>query len=113
MGTTERIIQAQLDCDYYEDKQPNFIVGLARRAVDEGFDSLSEKQKAVLASHLTQCCDGVVNPGGHHNDCRTVLEGDDLASALDSQNYYDALLCPACMDESEGYAAEWDEVKDK
>lgn len=110
MGITEQILKAQLDCDYYYDKKPDFISGLAQKAVDEGFEALSAKQQAILEPHLTQACDGVTEPGGYHNNCEAVLEGEELLTAYESQGYYDALLCQDCIDEKEEYDRQWERI---
>lgn len=111
MAVTEDILSQQLECEYYADKEPHFARGLAQQAIDNGFDSLSENQQAVLAPHLSQPCDGVENPGGYHNNCQAVLEGEELLSAYESLMYYDGLLCQDCQTEASDYMAEWERIE--
>lgn len=92
------------------DDEDGKVRGIAQLAVDKGFDHLSEPQKNVLRPHLTKACDGVTDPGGYHNDCQTVLESDELATALENQAYYGSLLCEKCIDEAEQYAREWERI---
>ncbi|PKF48639.1 hypothetical protein [Enterovibrio nigricans] len=108
MTATEQILKHQIDNDYFEGKQPDFIAGLAQRAVDSGYSSLSEKQRNTLTPHLTQACYGVTNPGGYHNECAATLEGSVLVDAYEQEAYRGGLLCPDCIQETEGYEAEWE-----
>ena len=108
MRITEDIIKVQLEKDYYEDKQPDYIAGLAQRAVEFGFDQLSEKQQAILKPHLSQACQGIDDPGGYHNDCNATLEGEALLAAYEQENYHDALICPSCTEEADFYEAQWE-----
>lgn len=111
MGVTENILTSQLECDYYEGKKPDFLAGLAQKAIDNGFEFLSDAQQRVLAPHLSQPCNGVENPGGYHNNCQNVLDGDELVSAYQSQMYYDGLLCQDCQNEASQYIAEWERIE--
>ncbi len=108
MTEIEQILKHQIDNNYFDDKQPDFIEGLAQRAVDNGYASLSAAQQRVLQPHLSQPCDGVTDPGGYHNNCSTTLEGAELADAYEQEAYRDALLCQDCIDEADGYEAEWE-----
>jgi len=93
------------------DNEEDKVRGIAQRAVDNGYDNLSPLQKNVLAPLLTRACDGVTNPGDHHNDCQAVLEGAALVSALESEAYYEAVLCEDCVNETEQYAREWERIQ--
>ncbi|EOI3433660.1 hypothetical protein ACMSW4_003869 [Cronobacter sakazakii] len=108
--STESLLDAMLQHDRFHN-QNTMVTGIAQRAVDHGYDSLSAKQKAVLEPFLTEKCDGVINPGGHHNDCHALLEGDELESAVENEMYYGGLLCPSCVDEKERYRAEWEKIQ--
>ncbi|MEP8557343.1 hypothetical protein ABKW12_20780 [Enterobacter hormaechei] len=108
--STESLLDAMLKHDRFHN-QNAMVPGIAQRAVDNGYDSLTEKQQAVLYPFLTEKCDGVTNPGGHHNDCQVILEGDDLESAIENEMYYGGLLCPSCVDEKEHYKAEWERIQ--
>lgn len=87
------------------------VKGIARLAVDKGYDHLTPLQKDVIVPFLTRDCDGVNNPGGHHNDCQVELEGAALAAALENEAYYDGVLCENCVNESEQYAREWERIQ--
>ncbi|MFA0347481.1 MULTISPECIES: hypothetical protein [unclassified Vibrio] len=108
MTEIEQILKHQLDTNYFDDKQPDFIEGLAQRAVDNTYASLSTAQQRVLEPHLSQTCDGVTDPGGYHNNCSTTLEAAELAEAYEQESYRDALLCQNCIDETEEHEAAWE-----
>ena len=104
----ERVLKHQIESGYYDDITPASAVGIAKQAVGKGYASLSEKQQMVIIKHLSQPCDGVTDPGGHHNRCQTILEGEELVDAYEQEGYRDALLCQSCTEESDGYASHWD-----
>lgn len=87
------------------------VSGIAKLAIDKGFDSLSAAQKVVLKPHLHRECEGVEDPGGHHNECQVTLEGKDLALALEQAGYYGSVLCENCVSETERYSQEWDRIQ--
>lgn len=93
------------------DNEEQKVRGVAQRAVDKGYHDLSDGQKALLTPWLTRACDGVTDPGGYYNDCQTLLEGEALASALETEAYYGGVLCEDCVNESEQYAREWDRIQ--
>jgi hypothetical protein len=93
------------------DNEDGKVSGIAKLAVDKGFDQLSALQKAVITPHLQRACEGVTNPGGHHNECRVVLEGKELATALEQEGYYSSVLCENCINETEQYSNEWDRIQ--
>lgn len=93
------------------DEHGDTVTGIAQRAVDQGFENLSDRQKAVLQPYLTQACAGVEDPGGHHNDCNVILEGRALAAALEQEGYYGAVLCEDCVNETEQYEQEWERIR--
>ncbi|HGM4725021.1 TPA: hypothetical protein ACKPZ3_003378 [Serratia marcescens] len=70
--------------------------GIAQLGIDQGYASLSEGQRSVLEPYMTLPCDGVEDPGGHHNECATQLFDDELLTALSDEGYYEALLCAEC-----------------
>lgn len=87
------------------------VSGIAQLALDKGFDHLTEPQKGVLTPFLVKHCDGVTNPGGHHNECPVILEGAELATALENEGYYGAVFCENCINETEQYSREWDRIQ--
>ncbi|MFP5426337.1 MAG: hypothetical protein ACLGJA_10825 [Gammaproteobacteria bacterium] len=92
------------------DDEDSKVSGIAKLAVDKGFDHLTNPQKAVLAPYLERGCSGVTDPGGHHNECQRTLEGKALATALEQSEYYGEVLCEDCINESEQYSNEWDRI---
>lgn len=93
------------------DELDNKVSGIAKLAIDKGFETLSAAQKAVLKPYLQRACEGVENPGGHHNECQAVLEGNELAKALEQAGYYGSVLCENCINETENYEQEWDRIR--
>lgn len=93
------------------DNEDGKVSGIAKLAVDKGFEQLSALQKAVLTPLLLRACEGVTNPGGHHNECRVVLEGKELAAALEQEGYYNGVLCENCVNETEQYSNEWNRIQ--
>lgn len=82
------------------------VTGIAQRAVDNGFESLTPRQKNVINHLLSRACEGVTNPGDHHNDCQANIAGQDLIDATTQSGYFDGWLCENCRNESEGYEIE-------
>lgn len=95
------------------DNEGGAVKGIARLATDKGYNSLTERQKNVLAPFLTRECDGVTDPGGYHNDCATALEGNALVAALESESYGDGFMCESCRDESNFHEHQWERIRDE
>ena len=110
--SNESLIQTMLDHDAFAQEE-QMVSGIARRAVDQGFDTLSPAQKRVLEPFMSHPCDGVEDPGGYHNECQNVLAGEQLETAYENRNYYDAMLCSQCVDELEEYQRQWDRIRDE
>lgn len=108
--SNESLLKTMLDHDVFANED-QMVPGIAQRAVDHGYDSLSPAQKHVLSPFMSHNCDGVENPGGHHNDCENVLTGPELETAYENRNYYDAMLCSQCVDELEEYKRQWDRLE--
>ena len=102
MSIKEDILSIELEQDIFHN-QDRKVSGIARRAVDNGWDSLSESQQAVLVPFLSHPCEGMIDPGGYHNECQQVLEDEELLNAYQNISFYDALLCQDCINEYEGY----------
>ncbi|WP_261282141.1 hypothetical protein [Serratia fonticola] len=98
MAIEDEILAHQLKRDifYHEDSK---VSGIARLAVDNGFDTLTPRQKAVVNPFLTQPCEGVTDPGDHHNGCTVQLAGAELLEAYEEYGAYDSLHCERCRDE--------------
>lgn len=100
MTVESEILEIQLKNDtfYHEDSK---VSGIAKLAVDKGYETLSSAQKAVLAPFLIQTCEGVTDPGDHHNGCSAELTGQALLDAYEGQIQHDSLLCGHCRDEDD------------
>ncbi|MFC6377565.1 hypothetical protein [Tatumella sp. UCD-D_suzukii] len=108
--SNESLLSTMLDHDFFHG-QDDKVSGIAMRAVDHGFDTLSVLQQRVLKPFMSQPCDGVTNPGGDHNGCESLIDGDDLETAIINQNYYGGLLCDKCINEKVGYIAHWEKIQ--
>lgn len=93
------------------DNEDQKVRGIAQLAVDKGYVHLSGPQQKVVQPFLSRSCDGVENPGGHHNDCAVTLEGTALIEALSNEAYYDGVLCENCVNEAEQYSNEWERIQ--
>jgi hypothetical protein len=111
MMSEEAKVLAQLLKNGRFDNEDPKVGGIAKLAIDKGFDTLTEPQKGVVRAYLTIACDGVTDPGDYHNECQVILEGDELATALENEGYYGALLCENCINETEQYKQEWDRIQ--
>lgn len=102
MGVEENILDYQLDHGVFDDATFAGAEGIARRAVSEGFNTLSPKQKTVLDPYLSKRCSGVTDPGDHHNGCNAELKGEALLDAYHRCEDTECLQCDDCNSE-EGY----------
>lgn len=105
MTIEQEIFAALIAHDAFHDED-QMVQGIAQRAVDHGFETLSARQQAVVSPFLERACEGVKNPGGHHNECRNVIEGKDLVNATENSGYFGGWLCENCRNESDGYENE-------
>ncbi|WP_017445868.1 hypothetical protein [Gayadomonas joobiniege] len=110
MGIKEKILDYQVTHGVFDNSTFAGTEGIAKRAIAEGFDALSEKQKAVLEPYLSITCSGITDPGGHHNDCAAVLEGESLLDAYHRCEDPEYLICDSCDDEEGYYAHQWDRI---
>ena len=110
MGVEEKILGQQLARGVFDSATFAGTEGIAKRAVEHGFSSLSPKQKAVLEPYLSRLCSGVTNPGGHHNECAVELEGEALMEAYQRCVDTDSLTCDGCNSEEGYYAHQWDKI---
>jgi hypothetical protein len=104
MKTVERsILEHQLGIDFFHSADPK-CVGIARRAVEHGYSSLSDLQKHVLKPFLSLRCDGYAEPGGH-SSCNVVLEGKQLLEAYEQADFLSgSLQCASCKCEADSIA---------
>ncbi len=110
MGHEQDILREAFKYDLLHNEDQK-TVGIARRALDQGYDSLSPLQRGVIAHLFSAVCEGVVNPGGHRNNCRAEIDGAELVEAISQSNYYGAVLCESCRNEKDGYRREWDRIQ--
>jgi len=110
MSDEQRILAVLLEHGSLESEDQK-VRGIAQRAIDEGYENLSILQQGVLKPFITRKCEGVENPGGHHNNCENILEGPEFVQALTNEAYYDAVLCESCVDEREQYSREWEKIQ--
>lgn len=110
MEIEQKILKAMLDVDHFHNED-GIVTGIASRAIDKGYASLSEKQRAVLGPFLEQACEGIKDPGGHHNHCTATVTGDELLRSIEQSPYYDALLCDDCRQVKADYENEWERIK--
>ena len=103
----QAIFSHQLEHGVYDNAQPTFAGGLAQKAIDEGYTSLSAGQRSILKPFLSFLCCGVTNPGGHHNDCNRVLTEQCLLEAYHESEDNEFIQCENCIQEAIGYAEHW------
>lgn len=110
MAYEEEILEQHFEFDLFHNES-QIVTGIARLAIDKGYTNLSAKQQGVIEKFLTKNCSGVTNPGGHHNNCQHVLEGEDLHDALLRLAWLEEPMCESCNDESERYQQEWEKIQ--
>lgn len=110
MGVAERIFQTQLKKGVFDSAGVDFAKGLAQLAIDKGFDSLSQKQKNVLMPYFSMQCSGITDPGGHHNDCSIILEGEALLDAYELSDDSNSLICESCREEQSYFERQWQRI---
>ncbi|WP_107852608.1 hypothetical protein [Oceanimonas marisflavi] len=110
MRIEEKILDYQLEHGVFDNAKFAGAEGIAKRAVTQGFSTLSPKQKTVLAPYLSKTCSGVTDPGGHHNNCSAKLEGEALLDAYHRCDDAEFLVCDSCDNEEGYYARQWDRI---
>jgi len=110
MTIEAEILKALIEHDHFND-EGSMAEGIARRAIDKGYDSLTAKQQAVLDPHLKMSCPGVSDPGENHNECPRLIDGAELLSAIQASSYYGEILCEHCREESDAYTAHWQRIQ--
>lgn len=110
MGIEEQILDYQLTHGVFDNAKFSGVAGIAKRAVSEGFGTLSPKQKAVLEPYLSKTCFGVTDPGGQHNGCVAELKGEALLNAYHQCDDTECLVCESCNSEEGYYAHQWEKI---
>ena len=103
--SNEQILDYLLEHEVLDNEEKK-VSGIAKLAVDKGYDTLSHAQKAVIAPWLTANCSGSIDPGGHHNGCSVELTEDDLLEALYLAEDYESIQCESCRSDDSYYAHE-------
>ncbi|WP_220492860.1 MULTISPECIES: hypothetical protein [unclassified Pseudoalteromonas] len=70
MEVVEKILDYQLTHSVFDNATFSGTDGIAKLAINKGFNTLSPKQKSVLEPYLSTTCSGVTDPGGYHMDVR-------------------------------------------
>ncbi|MEI9598040.1 hypothetical protein V5030_02130 [Moellerella wisconsensis] len=110
MSVTERILNYQITHGIF-DGEEHMVRGIAQRAVDNGFASLSSSQQSVIEPFLTQSCSGVTDPGGYHNECEKILMGEELLEAYELCDDSESLECESCRSDSSFYTHQRDRLE--
>ena len=110
MSIKEKILEQQLSRGVFDYASFAGTEGIAKKAITEGFDSLSPKQRSVLEPYLTKTCVGITDPGGHHNECARVLEEEELLDAYYRCDDTDSLVCDDCNNEEGYYSHQWERI---
>jgi hypothetical protein len=113
MSIEEQILKAELEKGVFDNAEIDIAEGIAKLAVDKGYDSLSDKQKGVLSSFLSVCCSGLTDPGGHFNECKVVLDGRELLDAYEQNFDSDCLMCEDCRNEQSDHQRQWEKMSDE
>ncbi|MBU1387584.1 MAG: hypothetical protein KKD32_06995 [Proteobacteria bacterium] len=113
MGIEEKIFEIQLKRGVFETAEVDFAAGLAQLAIDKGYASLSNRQRAILEPYLSVPCSGVTDPGGYHNDCSVLLEGKKLLEAYEQSFDSDSLMCEDCRGEEGYYEYQWQKISEE
>ncbi|MFC0227422.1 hypothetical protein [Serratia aquatilis] len=98
MGDEEKLLATLIGNDTFHNEEAK-VSGIAQRAIDKGFSSLSAAQKKVLEPFMSHECDGYTDPGGFHHDCPNTLEGSELSEAYEEFSEHEAILCESCREE--------------
>jgi len=110
MSVEQRILRKLIEIGEIDQLEEDKVRGIATRGADLGIEALSPLQRKVIESLFSARCEGVTDPGGHHNDCQRDLNGNEYVEALDQSAYYGRKLCERCRDETEGHRAHWERI---
>lgn len=110
MTEDQRVLAALLDNHVLIDEDDK-VKGIAQLALDKGFENLSTLQQRVVQPFMSKRCSGMTDPGGHHNDCTAILEGDTMIEAAKNLIVYEALICESCRNDADYYAHQWERIQ--
>lgn len=107
----ERLLRTLQEHGAFDD-QDQMVGGIAQRAIDNGYDTLSVAQQRVLAPFIEMDCTGVTDPGGNHNGCNQVISSEDLAQAIElSEDGIGGVQCEDCRDEAGFHQYQWERIE--
>lgn len=109
MTMNEKLLAALLERGVFDNEEQK-VSGIAKLAIDKGFDNLSHAQKHVLSPWLSQHCSGSTDPGDHHNDCRVELDGEELLEAIELADDIECLQCDSCRNDESYYAHQYSKL---
>lgn len=98
MSIKEQLLATLIEHGIFDNEESK-VSGIAKLAINKGYDSLSEQQKKVIQPFMTHKCEGFTDPGGYHNNCSTILESDQLLSAYKNNCGIEGILCESCISE--------------
>ena len=107
MNTIEKILSYQLEHDVFHNLNES-VKGIAKLAVDKGYENLTQKQKAVINPQLTKHCSGHTDPGGYHNSYHRELSGEELLAAYEQCDDTESLKCESCLSQEAYEIHIWD-----
>jgi hypothetical protein len=110
MSIEDKIFEQQIAHGIFENADFSGSKGIAKLAVEKGFNTLSTKQQQVLKPYLSIACTGVTDPGGYHNKCAVQLEGEALFDAYHRCEDKESLICEECDSEKGYYAHQWEKI---
>lgn len=110
MSNEQIVIRALIEYDILCDEDSK-VQGIAQRAFNNGYHTLTAPQQYVLSGFMQKQCEGITDPGGYHNDCHHTLSGQNLADAYAVYSHHDAILCPECIEELSFYAHQWGRIE--
>mgnify|MGYP005861348325 CR=1 FL=1 len=113
MGIEEGILEYQLSHGVFENASFAGTEGIAKLAVEKGFNTLSPKQKAILEPYLTVSCSGYTDPGGNFNACSVELQGQELLDAYQQSDDAESIICDSCNSEVGYFEHQWNKISEE
>lgn len=110
MGLQESILKFQIEHGIFDDAEFHGAEGIAKLAIDRGYETLSEKQKNVLEPYLNITCSGYRDPGGNYHDCSVELSDEELLDACHESIGRDGTICNSCLNEIGNFERQWERI---